>query len=93
MTQRKETALGRRAATATSNLRPSGIGPSASSNQQPHHKRDGSWKDSKKDDSRFNPLALSPDEDILFLGRNRDRVYMCERNADSFRILRLSPLE
>lgn len=38
-------------------------------------------------------LPLSPDEDILFLGRNRDRVYMCERNADSFRILRLAPLE
>jgi hypothetical protein len=37
--------------------------------------------------------VLSPDEDILFLGRNHDRVYMCERNADSFRILRLAPLD
>lgn len=38
-------------------------------------------------------VPLSTDEDILFLGRNHDRVYMCERNADTFRILRLAPLE
>lgn len=36
---------------------------------------------------------LSPDEDILYLGRNLDAVYMCERSVDSFRILRLSPAE
>jgi hypothetical protein len=33
-----------------------------------------------------------PQEDILFLGRNEDNVYFCERNATNFRILRLSPI-
>lgn len=30
-------------------------------------------------------------EEVLFLGRNDDNVYFCERNAASFRILRLAP--
>ena len=30
-------------------------------------------------------------EEVLFLGRNNDNVYFCERNAASFRILRLAP--
>jgi GYF domain len=30
-------------------------------------------------------------EEVLFLGRENDNVYFCERNAASFRILRLAP--
>jgi hypothetical protein len=39
----------------------------------------------------MEPNSLSPEEDILFLGRNHDVVYMCERSLDSFRILCLAP--
>ncbi|KAF8337515.1 uncharacterized protein EI90DRAFT_3043230 [Cantharellus anzutake] len=39
-----------------------------------------------------SPLPLS-DNEILFLGRWGDHVYLCERTADSFRILRLSLAE
>jgi len=31
------------------------------------------------------------EEEVLYLGRNGDEVYFCERNATSFRIIRLSP--
>jgi hypothetical protein len=31
-------------------------------------------------------------QEVLFLGRNEDDVYVCERNASSFRIIRLSPI-
>lgn len=31
-------------------------------------------------------------EEVLFLGRKEDELYLCERRAGSFRILRLSPL-
>lgn len=31
------------------------------------------------------------DEEVLFLGRKGDEIYICERNAGSFRILRLCP--
>lgn len=30
-------------------------------------------------------------DDVLFLGRKEDEIYFCERNAGSFRILRLCP--
>ncbi|KAF7306747.1 GYF domain-containing protein [Mycena indigotica] len=30
-------------------------------------------------------------DEVLFLGRKEDELYLCERNAGSFRILRLSP--
>lgn len=30
-------------------------------------------------------------KEVLYLGRNEDDVYFCERNASSFRVLRLSP--
>ncbi|KAF5356044.1 hypothetical protein D9756_003901 [Leucocoprinus leucothites] len=32
-----------------------------------------------------------PNDDVLFLGRKNDEIYYCERNAGSFRILRLCP--
>lgn len=35
-------------------------------------------------DTEFN-------DDVLFLGRKEDEIYFCERNAGSFRILRLCP--
>lgn len=31
-------------------------------------------------------------QDVLFLGRNDDDVYFCERNVSSFRIIRLTPV-
>ena len=34
---------------------------------------------------------IDPQDEVLFLGRKEDEVYFCERNASSFRILRLSP--
>lgn len=32
-----------------------------------------------------------PNDEVLFLGRKEDEIYFCERNAGSFRILRLCP--
>lgn len=57
----------------------------------PPQRRTNARRDHLKDPGDNAPL--SPDEDILFLGRTHDRVYMCERTADSFRILRLAPIE
>ncbi|KAF8314195.1 hypothetical protein DL93DRAFT_2136935 [Clavulina sp. PMI_390] len=77
------------------------LSPGSSSNAH-GVRRSASARRVRRDEDRSGPAppsvpplanALSPDEDILFLGRNRDRVYMCERNADSFRILQLSALE
>lgn len=34
-----------------------------------------------------------PRSEILFLGRQDDSVYLCERDGDTFRVLRLSPLD
>ena len=41
--------------------------------------------------SGFEEPDIHPQEEVLFLGRNEDNVYICERNAGTFRILRLSP--
>lgn len=99
--QRRETALGRRSLPA-SQKRPATVGASSGSTlnqQQQQNRKRRDTEAREREDGRNAPrstqlsTSLSPDEDILFLGRNRDRVYMCERNADSFRILRLSPLE
>lgn len=49
---------------------------------------------STKPDSQslgFDDGDGSFNEEVLFLGRNDDNVYFCERNAASFRILRLAP--
>jgi hypothetical protein len=32
-----------------------------------------------------------PNDEVMFLGRKEDEIYYCERNAGSFRILRLCP--
>ncbi|PPQ89596.1 hypothetical protein CVT25_012341 [Psilocybe cyanescens] len=49
----------------------------------------------KNNSSRTDAVSTDPDVDpldeVLFLGRKEDDVYFCERNAVSFRILRLSP--
>ncbi|KAF8912815.1 hypothetical protein CPB84DRAFT_1759576 [Gymnopilus junonius] len=42
-------------------------------------------------DSFAGESDIDPQDEILFLGRKEDEVYFCERNASSFRILRLSP--
>lgn len=36
-------------------------------------------------------VEADPLEEVLFLGRRADNLYMCERSAGSFRILRLCP--
>ncbi|OCH96522.1 hypothetical protein OBBRIDRAFT_765335 [Obba rivulosa] len=36
--------------------------------------------------------SIHPDDEILFLGRKEDELYICEKRSDSFRILKLSPL-
>ncbi|KAF9515579.1 hypothetical protein BS47DRAFT_1341734 [Hydnum rufescens UP504] len=50
----------------------------------------GSAKRSETPKDSDDPAATAPIDEIIFLGRNQDRVYVCERNAHSFRILRLS---
>jgi len=42
-------------------------------------------------DSFSGEFDIDSQDEVLFLGRKEDEVYMCERNAASFRILRLSP--
>jgi hypothetical protein len=37
-------------------------------------------------------INIPHEEELIFLGRNEDEVYFCERNAGTFRILQLSPL-
>jgi len=39
-----------------------------------------------------NADSETDQQEVLFLGRNEDDVYVCERNASSFRIIRLSPI-
>ncbi|TFK30584.1 hypothetical protein FA15DRAFT_662577 [Coprinopsis marcescibilis] len=34
---------------------------------------------------------LDPSDEVFFVGRKEDEIYFCERNAGSFRILRLAP--
>jgi len=51
----------------------------------------GPGKSPAKPDFNAEGELESPDE-VMFLGRSHDEMYLCERNAGSFRILRLSPL-
>ncbi|KAG2023310.1 hypothetical protein CC2G_000978 [Coprinopsis cinerea AmutBmut pab1-1] len=37
------------------------------------------------------PGDLEPTDEVFFVGRKEDEIYFCERNAGSFRILRLAP--
>lgn len=42
--------------------------------------------------TEFNPGESEIDQDeVLFLGRKDDEIYICERNQGAFRILRLCP--
>lgn len=45
---------------------------------------------SGKTDSFSGEFDADSQDEVLFLGRKEDEVYMCERNGTSFRILRLS---
>ncbi|KDR85145.1 hypothetical protein GALMADRAFT_131877 [Galerina marginata CBS 339.88] len=42
-------------------------------------------------DTFSGDFDVDPQDEVLYLGRKDDEVYFCERNAASFRILRLSP--
>jgi hypothetical protein len=51
-----------------------------------------STRNSNSKTDSFSPdFDVDPQDEVLFLGRKEDEVYLCERNAVSFRILRLSP--
>jgi hypothetical protein len=41
--------------------------------------------------SDFGDSGPDSQEEVLFLGRKEDEMYLCERNAGSFRILKLGP--
>ena len=45
---------------------------------------------SGKSDSISSDFDMDSQDEVLFLGRKEDEIYFCERNAGSFRILRLS---
>ena len=49
---------------------------------------------SKQNSTGWDPISgdtdMDPQDEFLFLGRKEDEIYFCERNAASFRILRLS---
>ena len=51
----------------------------------------GSGKSPSNKDFMLSDADLDPQDEVLFLGRKDDEIYFCERNAGSFRILRLSP--
>ncbi|PPQ67350.1 hypothetical protein CVT24_011533 [Panaeolus cyanescens] len=44
-----------------------------------------------KNESITNDVDIFPQDEVLYLGRKEDEVYICEKGATSFRILRLSP--
>lgn len=44
-----------------------------------------------RSDFSLGDTGLDYQEEVLFLGRKDDEIYLCERNASSFRILRLCP--
>jgi len=50
----------------------------------------GPKRSSAKSDSISNDVDMDSQDEVLFLGRKADELYFCERNAGSFRILRLS---
>ncbi|KZP31200.1 hypothetical protein FIBSPDRAFT_916895 [Athelia psychrophila] len=56
----------------------------------PKKQSTGPGKSPAKSDFNAEGEVESPDE-VMFLGRSNDEMYLCERNAGSFRILRLSP--
>ncbi|KAF9056319.1 hypothetical protein BJ165DRAFT_1432592 [Panaeolus papilionaceus] len=47
----------------------------------------------KSDLLSSNEVDVCSQDEVLFLGRKEDEVYLCEKNATSFRILRLSPTD
>ena len=60
---------------------------------QPAHKKSMSSAKSPsgRADGYATDLDPDPQDEVLFLGRKEDEVYFCEKNAASFRILRISP--
>ncbi|KAF7969225.1 hypothetical protein HWV62_27937 [Athelia sp. TMB] len=56
----------------------------------PKKQSTGPGKSPAKTEFNAEGEAESPDE-VMFLGRSNDEMYLCERNAGTFRILRLSP--
>ena len=45
----------------------------------------------KADAGGSDPTDPEPVDGVFFVGRNDDEIYVCEKNAGSFRILRLAP--
>ena len=65
-----------------------GKGPFASSNKKSSN---GTTKNMSKADG-YGIESETDQQGVLFLGRNDDDVYFCERNISSFRIMRLTPV-
>ncbi|KAJ3507516.1 hypothetical protein NMY22_g16904 [Coprinellus aureogranulatus] len=51
----------------------------------------GSSRGHGKADSASGDLDPDSQEEVFYIGRKEDELYVCERNAGSFRILKLSP--
>lgn len=51
----------------------------------------GSSKGHGKADSTSGDADQDPQDEVFYIGRKEDELYVCERNAGSFRILKLSP--
>jgi hypothetical protein len=51
----------------------------------------GSGKSGKASESGGGDTDSGGSDEVLYLGRKDDEIYICERNAGAFRILRLSP--
>jgi hypothetical protein len=52
----------------------------------------GSSKSPNRADFHLDPDNESQPEEIMFLGRNGNDLYLCERNSSSFRILHICPV-
>lgn len=51
----------------------------------------GPGKSPARTDFSIGDGELDTLDEVMFLGRKKDEMYLCERNAGTFRILRLSP--
>lgn len=43
-------------------------------------------------DGHHHHASEDVQDEVIFLGRREDNMYLCERNAGAFRILRLCPV-
>jgi len=76
-------------------LKPGPLTPTISALQGPTPRKKSSTGPSKspnRTDFHPDPDGESQPEEIMFLGRKGNNLYLCERNSSSFRILHISPI-